>query len=257
MVKEIDGLIKGIFHTVVVIDPCVVLFFAVVYFVDMELVFSTINSDFHDRFNLKLPTGGVTLLTILFMVYLAFKVYLIVYKWLQYVVMSLPVLHVVGIWITGKGLQGKAISLERRIQMYRSIYLFMILRNEVSCYLLLSITVMATLLTAISLAIFLTSKVSLLSIYFLGLVIMIMGFTNMCYFSAKKIQECSKAFIEELTIGGTPKTGHFLLLKKVRVSLRECRMYCGTFYYVDRRVLPQINDAIINNTISILFMLKS
>lgn len=45
-------------------------------------------------------------------------------------------------------------------------------------------------------------------------------------------------------------------MKKTIKSLRPCRIYCGSQYFIDARVICQINNIIPNNTVSNVLMFK-
>jgi len=206
--------------------------------------------DVHALFGELLPPYALTISTILFLAYLLLVLYLGIYKWFLYSTQVIPGLYFSLIWIFRQNEKNNFIGL-RRITVYKSVYIFIVLMNEVVSLPFISLKVMIVMLTSLSFTIGSIERLSMISYLFILISLIVVVFTNFCLHYGKEIYVRSSMFINNLDNPGTPH------LKKIKISLRECRVYAGSLYYIDGEVLPKVNNTIVNYAISNGLMFKS
>lgn len=178
--------------------------------------------------------------------YLLFLValYITAYKWLFVVYLCIIYENLSCFWISACG---------KSTTMYRGIYILVNLYNEFVNVPIITIQFTITVMISLGFAFSLLDGVSLVS---LAICIMSVGFIvvlNYILAVAKTLSELS----EKLLYNWKLKEHEISLLqKKTVMSLRPCRIYCGSRYFIDAGVICHTNNTIPNTTASNVLMLK-
>jgi len=132
--------------------------------------------------------------------------------------------------------------------MQRALHIFSKILNEVTNCPLLSFKFMTVLISPIGFALFAHLPISSLSTVIFVFATLFVLDINIIVSLASTIQNNSQHLVQKLQNDGR----EILELRKMTESLRECRVHVGSNYFIDRGVLLKINDAIVNNTITLL-----
>jgi len=177
-------------------------------------------------------------------------------KWLKHPVQLLPAIYYCSNLLARKN--GGFGETEFSINSYRAIYIFIGVFNEVFSLPLISLKSLMIVFPSIGISQCIVDQPSLMYIPLIIESVGMIFFVNTSFIFASTVFEFSTNFVTNLKLISyiLPGNGAGIMNRKV-ASLRRCRISCGSLYYVDRPVVLQINDAILNYTISnIMFMKK-
>jgi len=174
-------------------------------------------------------------------------------KLLQYPIQFIPIFFACWFWISGKA--GQRWTRQGSIWAYRGIYVLMGLLNEVYRLPFISCKVMMTIYCAIGFTLCLIHGFAPLSAMISLLATLMLISCNLILSRAKSIYEESRKFIQKTRRGNS--CGNRLALDKTAASLRECRIYSGSTYFIDRGVQMKANDTILNCIIDNVIMFNS
>jgi len=137
--------------------------------------------------------------------------------------------------------------------VFTRICILLDLLNEAMSFPLISFKFII-ITVSVAYTIFLTSPISPVSfaVFVLSSIMLLVGNTEFSF--ATSVYESSNKFIQSLDVDLQANERDKTM--RIIASLRTCRIYCGNCYFIDRGVLLKINDAVINNTISNVMMLK-
>jgi len=206
-----------------------------------------------------LPARVPILITVAFCSTVTLIYLLTYYKWVVYCTEILaPVYSSSQLLSIKNGEKGTLGEYERKLSLYRSIYVFINLVNEFSSVPFISFKFITILTSSLGFTICLIYKISVPTISLFALSCLMLMFVNYEFSFAYSTLKFSNEFIEGLK--GNPHAGtsrqDFLFNHRSILSLRECRLYCGSQYFVDRNVLLKINIAVLNYTVSNVMLLK-
>lgn len=168
-------------------------------------------------------------------------------KWLSLASQSLIYVYHCTMWIQN------CYKCDKSTTMYRSIYIFITIFNEVYSDMIFSIIFVSVAVPSLGLSVALFHGLSVLSLGLTLISIIFIIVTNINIFEAKIIYASSEKFLYRLKADKLQQS-HFM--RKSVISLRRCRITSGSLYFIDSEVLRQTNHAIINYTISNILMFK-
>ena len=220
------------------------------FFKDLRLLLSRCINEIAMQSGIGVPPYFYKFIPVAVAIYFVFTVYIMIQKWMKYPMVTLPVVNLCLIWLSRMG--SHVLTSEANIRRHRALYIFINVFNEVFNLPLISYKFISIVLISISGTICLIEGISPLSATLCVLSIAILVFTNIILMLAKLLYESSKEFIWTLKFGHQIKQR--LIIQRTIASLRECRIYCGSRYFIDRGVLPKINNAIVENIINNVLM---
>jgi len=191
----------------------------------------------------------------------SFHLVLMIFKWVKYPVQLLPAVYYCSELLSRKhnGLK----EAELNINSYRALYIFIEMLNDVFKVPLIFFKFMIITLVSIGFALCIVSEPNFVYIPLILESVAMLLFLNVYFTFASTIFEFSTDFISNLKLAnlrmiscGIPRR-RTLIMKQSIASLRRCRIFCGSQYFVSRPVVLRINDAVISNTISIFLLFKS
>jgi hypothetical protein len=179
--------------------------------------------------------------------------YLAFYKWMRYAMLVLPFADL-GLAFIRNGLP--LLRDLDSIQAYRAIYIIEKVANEVYSIPLLALQVAFTAMCSMAITISMVIGISFFSLVLCTITLLWLTFANTILSYCKSLYELSTEYIRGMK---SKKRGalHRDQIQKTLASLRQCRVFSGTIYYIDRSALTKINDAIIQNIISNIFMFNA
>jgi len=187
----------------------------------------------------------ITAIAVLICPYAASILYRSLFVWLIYPILLIPAVYYCTYLI-------KRIDGRRDIRKYKSICIFVALVNEFFSLPLISFKTVMVLSSSVGFTICLIDKVSFVSLTLLTLSGLMLLVANVSFSFAKRVFQTSDAFLQTLKSSSHPKFVRY----KTCLSLRKCRIHCGSLYFVDQEVLMKINNAILVYTISNVIMFK-
>jgi len=185
----------------------------------------------------------------------AITMFMVMLKWVKYPVQLLPAVYYCANLLSRRnsGIRGTAFS----ISAYKAVYVFIGLFNEVFSMPLISIKCLMIMFPSIGIAMCIVEKPSLMYFPLITESLMMILFANVYFNFASTIFKYSSDYISQLKAIShmLPGRGGKTMNRKV-ASLRTCRIYCGSLYFVDRRVVLKVNDAVLNLTINTIMLIK-
>jgi len=251
---KVDRMIKRLHATSVGSLVGLIVTVPLVYFTDFELLVGKILQSFTLIIGLMLPAWFITLVTVFVVFFAQIQMYLGFYKWLIRFMQILPAVFYCSslISVTTK----RRLTLKAKLSIYQSIQIFAGLVNVNFSFLLITFKFMMIFGNSIGLTICLIYKFSPLSFTLLIVSTSWIGFVNFAFSFASAVFESSRKFIQHLQLHPQARMGRKFPIHRTICSLRECRIYCGSQYFIDRSILFKIYHAIFNYTISNVLMFK-
>lgn len=195
---------------------------------------------------------------IVFPVYVCFHgyitFYMIVLKWFKYVPQLLPAIYYSSHLISKK--VEELPNWEDKIKLYRAAFILVRLFNEVFSLILISVNGIIITMGSIAFSIYILTQPSI--IFSFSLILESGGmlfWANTTFQIASVIYDSSTGFIQKLRRVYTFEDDEGRR-KRTIASLQKCKVYCGTMYFVDRRVVFRINDLVINSTINCVIFFR-
>jgi len=226
--------------------------FPLIFFTDCLLLadsFCYVLSNFSP---IPIPSFFPTLLASAGCIHVILTLFLTVVKWLKYPIQFVPVVYYVSFKLSRVNGGNPKIS----IRGYKTIFILVDLLNEAMSSPLISFKFIMVTTVSVAFTIFLISPFSpvSISVFVTSSVMLLVG--NAEFSFGTKVNESSTEFIQNLVRNLQVNERERRRRRQVIASLRPCRIYCGTCYFIDRGVILKLNDAVINYTISNLMLLK-
>ena len=177
---------------------------------------------------------AVTVYVVFFFIFPSFMC-MTTYKWQYWATFWLTIIQFISACISH---QNDALTSTSAVS-YRAIYVFCTLFSDVVNLPLIFFKFTVIVTISITFTLCLIYGVSLVSLGFCVVSVFVI-LVNLGFFYASAIYESSEEFSYKWK-----QTKTSLLARKVLPSLRACRIYAGSQYFVDRGVLPKVNSAVI------------
>jgi len=140
---------------------------------------------------------------------------------------------------------------QNAVHVYKSIFIFVTLFNEVVNMQLIAIKFVIVAMSCIGFTLCLIHGISFLSVSLVIISVTMVVFLNIFMYLTGRIYESSSERVRQWK--GARRT---TLNYKVIASLQAYRINVGSQYYVDRGVLPKLNSAILENVINTALTLR-
>jgi len=197
-----------------------------------------------DCYGIELGSNFPTVSTVLFMAYVIPNCVLMKHKLAKEAVLPFVFQHYMTAWLS-------LTDVPDGVVMYKSLYLFGGILDEVYRPIFATYTFLSVSVGSITFAIAFKYGVSLWSFIAFGVGMIFVICLNILAAGLAIMFTKSGEFIYRLSMH---RRG--ALARKYVASLRQCRFHCGSQFFVDSRALMTINQAIVDNGITILLLFK-
>jgi len=210
-----------------------------VFFSDLHILNTKMNSDVgRVIIGISFPDWSLHIGQIGSWLTFGFIMYLTTYKWLNITTQYIICIHHSTIWISQS---------TSNATMHKSMYVFIKLFNEFfNTPLIMFTVVIITMEVSFAFTICLIGGISLLSFALFILAIMLLASLKVALSMGKSIFTSSEETLYELRHGRKMISPY---KKKFLHALVECRIYCGSLYFIDAGVLRSVNEVILPATL--------
>jgi len=178
-----------------------------------------------------------------------FGVFLTWTKWKMYPMQLIPALFASSIWISQS--ESPHLYPEERVELYRGVYIFMGILNQVFSGPLISYKCLIVMGISLGFTACLLQGLTLVSVPICILSVSFLFVSNFVLSIAQSIFTDSRALIHGIKFGSNTKR-----VRRTANSLRECRIKCGSLYFIDKGVLAKANARILETIVKNVLMFK-